>query len=1639
MPTINNYFLEYAPDVWGYVDLSVNDDGALTGMRASNQSVDFQMPSVYPAYGDNDNDDASKGPFWLAISESGLLYRLDYNPTLKSAPVAKPLSGVELGKRYAREKILPKNRFVDGAFNQAVYQGMQEAGARQYKKIKHKAALQACEHERRPSDLLSAFDLESKLVREADAVYREQLLGAEEDPVFAKIQSFQKQCHASYIHKAQTELQAIISEYPEDYIAFKQALIAYLAQHWQVIKATPLSYTGLSEHPVTQLLVGIAEKLEAFDGEPAISYLMPDVYIQSQWEAHIPSLDKQSLSNVLRTHILDENGYYLLPVHLLLDKTAVLHEQSSALISEHGFRNPFFDMNTDQDRAHQYVSLKDFERLFQHSGETQALRNSYQRFDLAAHDDVTLLGQLNYLVSVLKTNDADEGIGYETDVGDAVYTVAPNFMVYYRRLHPIGFHVSKDKLPSLREAWGDEYEMSYILVQSGPDAGLHFLSRYDDDGRLRTLDESDRETYREGYEETRGPLCDGKKPAQYPIIVMAREAFEDSPELRATLSDEHPTLIRIPTEEPGTYYIYGQQTDGRWDFQTMIDAGPIILPKKCEHEDWVLDYDAAILQSPANIPEAIYTAIQTQGGHHEQRLMLDVLQEAFDAFKHGQPLEILKVIEAQTGHLDLEEFKQVPDAIRNPLNRLWQYLGNSGTNIAATETIETCVGMLKEQLKPAVGAYTDTLKKIGWSAAEKEHEYDESVAVLRSSQEVLARALERGHYQGIDIRAPSPEMLRALGMTLNITGPDDFRWFCSFPPESINAFLSDPSDSDGSELLQYILDNYYDFDDLSLLLLEIPLAAYKPILLNLEYTLNVDGLYDFLKFLDADDKKEALLDTFKDQLTTIISNNYQLGRVLKLLNEKQRDLVLDVFKSKLAIMLRDRYELKMVIEPLNEAQCCLVLDAFEDKLTTVLKDGYEIGHALEFLNEAKQDLLLAALQDKLVKMITDADQLEAILKRLNEKQRDWVLNQFSFQLLFLITNGEKLGAVLSTLSVAQCGRVLDEFEDDLTRMGIYEFELAFKLEEILGPLNEEQSRFVLKVFSDKLTMIFSNYNNLIRILLPLKEQKRTLILEELDDKLVALITNGEQLARLLQFLNHQQRTFVLEKLEDRIAIIFQDVAQLGAVLSTLDETQCTFVLDKIHSEVPVIFSSRSLIKNAFIPMQFFEPMTQENAQLLLALVAHLLKSSYDINQLPELYRGAAISSVKNISASNIRASWQLFHILEGCSDERFEEILAANTIMKWLNQDKCAYQLHDVLKVLTPSRCQAFLMSMKHDELMGIVNNGGLSNLLGNPSELVEEKIRLVIKHVGGDLHSVLKIDEFGFSLDGYAKRSKRCLLKALEDELPDLITTRDTLNGVLNACGDDKESVNIVLSSLKGRLNRMVSFDYEDNRQDVIRASQPSEQGIFSSFTSSSNRIRSEAINVGALSSKIAKYSAFRQLEGSFHWDFLGLMAFVYLISDWFSGEPWVKAQNTKLAAATYALHANKNDDACLVRLAQVDLLPNERTLQDLFTNSYLLIGAGDAPKQLYYIDYEGKTTIISMTNTEGVDEYFSQQNDDARLTYRDIHDNLNGHTQGLLPTDAQLAALKEGLLGDIMRDAGVDDVLDGTKRPLCSPSASL
>lgn len=506
---------------------------------------------MYPAY-----DATTQTICWLKYS-NGLLYCIDYNPHIKNASFAKLIACSNNIPKIAIEQLnVPPYVFNTDSYNTALAAG---------KHAHHKAMLKQQEAFRRTSDLLTDDALLPQL-RSPDIAYFDQLNHENGDVVFRKTQAFEKECSEHYTRWVTQQLNAILQAHVNDYVGLKNALKAYLCSHWQVIKGTSLSYTALPNHPITLLLISVAEKLAIFEGDPAISYLMPDVYTQPT----------APLEQVLKTSILDESGHYLLAIHWLLEYTKQFDDTLKLI-------NPDYSPFDDPDETHCYLTQQDIDRLFSHSNDTQVLRDAYQAFQLLQRTDDSLLAQLNDLVRLLRINSV-HGIGHETNAGALIYTAIPQFMDYYRRLYPLGLSICDDKIPSLIEAFGSERHIAYVFVKQGTSAGLYFLSRYDENGDLLDIEKPDNIQ----------ALCHKNTASKYPIYMMTTNTFIDSESFRQTLSTEHPTLIRAVEEEIGRYHVYHKKIMGsgilvRWN-ECLPCRYHLIKPFYSRHKIFLLNY-----------------------------------------------------------------------------------------------------------------------------------------------------------------------------------------------------------------------------------------------------------------------------------------------------------------------------------------------------------------------------------------------------------------------------------------------------------------------------------------------------------------------------------------------------------------------------------------------------------------------------------------------------------------------------------------------------------------------------------------------------------------------------------------------------------------------------------------------------------------------------------------------------------------------------------------------------------------------------------------------------------------------------------------------------------------------------------------
>lgn len=887
MPITVTYFIQYDEKNWGAVDFCVRDDNTLENIRLNGGIIQLNNPhGVCPAY-----DNKTQTLFWLQYSK-GSLYRIDYSLGINKALFAMPIIGSGTARYIAIESFkLPFQLLSKYNYSAALL-----AGKQAYDKMLLKQALKELEIDGITSDLLTEDDLLS-LVLTNETVCFDKIADESDNVVFRKTQAFGRQCSQAYIFFVTEQLSKLLRAHLNDYVGLKQALKAYLRSHWQAIKSNSLSYTALPNHPVTRLLVNIAQKLENIEGDPAISYLMPDVYTQ-------PTVP---LEQVLKRSILDESGHYLLSPLLIVDYVMQFN-------STQKLNNPDYNPYDDKEQSHCYVTLNDIERLFNHSNDTQLLRQAYQALQLLERSDDSLLSRLKDLIRLLTMN-STKGIGHETNAGTGVYTAVPEFMEYYRRLYPVGLHVCKNEVPLLSNAFGAGSRLGYVFVKQGVNAGLYFLSRYDIHGFLLQANAPDRVQQ----------LCDSNTVSKYPIEMIKTHALTDTVSFMKTLSKKHPTLIRVVTDDSGKYYFYHKNHQGDWCFSTLYHAPFMPLPSR---------FNQAVLQPPQTIPNEMYTLIKQRAFHHHEERVLDIVTTHFlESTRQCTPQQ-LSLIFTQTGHLDLNEFKPVPQSIRQLLSDIWLYIQHPAANVSATESTQTCIAGLKNNLEPLVTSHSNTLYDIRISESDKQHHYQQNKSAVENATRVLQQSFDNNTYSGVDLRAPSVKMLKLLDIELSINDSDDFTWFCSFPPEVMIDFLNEEDNPNGP--LRYIRQTYRTFSAVAELFLSLPIHAYLPILRAIsfrEYEYN--WFIELLNFLDNDHKKEALFHAFCTIATRAILTSDDLRYVLMNLNDAQRDALLVVFQDTFSSMITRGYQLEHVLECLNPQQRKKVLLCMRGSLPSI--------------------------------------------------------------------------------------------------------------------------------------------------------------------------------------------------------------------------------------------------------------------------------------------------------------------------------------------------------------------------------------------------------------------------------------------------------------------------------------------------------------------------------------------------------------------------------------------------------------------------------------------------------------------------------------------------------------------------------
>jgi len=254
------------------------------------------------------------------------------------------------------------------------------------------------------------------------------------------VKNWQNEVYFKYQLDTLDQLAEIFKAHSNNHSRLTETLKAFLDSNWKLVtsneklpngtkQGTKLCYTACPDAVLTDLLCHVAQFVKDNINDDTLctlQILIPGLAVDSDNAAY-PSLNKLPVKQVLKTHILGRTGNctYLISV-----------KQFASLIKTEKTKrhNIYFDADDLGDHPELAILNDDeYDRLINHSPETQALFEAHTQYQLAIDEQGSLLTHLNKLIERLRFNSVD-GVGSEAIAGKSTDGAMMQFVDYFDRL-----------------------------------------------------------------------------------------------------------------------------------------------------------------------------------------------------------------------------------------------------------------------------------------------------------------------------------------------------------------------------------------------------------------------------------------------------------------------------------------------------------------------------------------------------------------------------------------------------------------------------------------------------------------------------------------------------------------------------------------------------------------------------------------------------------------------------------------------------------------------------------------------------------------------------------------------------------------------------------------------------------------------------------------------------------------------------------------------------------------------------------------------------------------------------------------------------------------------------------------------------
>jgi len=229
-----------------------------------------------------------------------------------------------------------------------------------------------------------------------------------------------------------------------------------LTTNWNIIKNTALCYTAQPDWDITLLMYDIANLTAELTKKNSLECLIPNVSLSSMHNDYkdLTALNnsgiKKYLNLICQSHILSDDGNYLLPIKLIEKWEPGVPEEKQQI------SNPYFNFSINNNN-NGYLTTNEINRLFNHSDLTKLLKTKIENYATYLNDKDNLQGRLQILCNNLYFNSVNFlGEKAEEQAGIGAYDALHDFFAYYHALGqeqqnkiPVAVHTEINKLKNL--------------------------------------------------------------------------------------------------------------------------------------------------------------------------------------------------------------------------------------------------------------------------------------------------------------------------------------------------------------------------------------------------------------------------------------------------------------------------------------------------------------------------------------------------------------------------------------------------------------------------------------------------------------------------------------------------------------------------------------------------------------------------------------------------------------------------------------------------------------------------------------------------------------------------------------------------------------------------------------------------------------------------------------------------------------------------------------------------------------------------------------------------------------------------------------------------------------------------------------